>query len=340
MKLLIFTQKVDSLDPTLGFFHTWIKEIASRIESVEVICLQKGSFDLPTNVTVYSLGKEKGTSKLGYIVNLYHYLFLIHGSYDRVFVHMNQEYVLLAGLYWKFKKIPVYFWRNHPHGGFLTRLSVFLSTKVFATSKDSFTAKFSKTVIMPVGVDTEIFKPAPNILRKKFSVCMVGRVDPVKHVEMALETTQYLISSGTQISLTIVGNPSEKDSHYYAELQDYVAKHNLSLYVSFISAVSPDKLPEIYSAHEMCLNLTETGSFDKTIVEAAACGAVPIVSNTSLSDMLPKECITSATPQAIASSIRVFLDAHERLETVSKLEAFVTSQNLETLMEKFTKELE
>ena len=58
MRLLVFTQKLDSGDPVLGFFHTWLKELASRLESIEVICLEMGVFNLPKNVTVYSLGKE------------------------------------------------------------------------------------------------------------------------------------------------------------------------------------------------------------------------------------------------------------------------------------------
>ncbi len=113
MKLLVFTQKIDRNDPVLGFFHGWVVELSKHTESVSVICLGKGEFDLPSNVSVYSLGEERGVSKIGYVLNLYKYLGVISGSYDRVFVHMNQEYVLLAGLYWKIKNIPVYLWRNH-----------------------------------------------------------------------------------------------------------------------------------------------------------------------------------------------------------------------------------
>src|SRR3990167_8826480 len=139
MRLLIFTQKVDKNDSVLGFFHTWIKEFAKRADEVIVICLYKGEVDLPENITVYSLGKEVSNSqfsifkKIKYTISLFHYLFLIRGSYDNVFVHMNQEYVLLAGLYWRLKNIPIYMWRNHPRGNIFTRLAVWLSTKTFCT---------------------------------------------------------------------------------------------------------------------------------------------------------------------------------------------------------------
>src|SRR3989338_7648361 len=59
MKLLIITQKVNQEDSVLGFFHSWIREFASRFEEVTVICLEKGVYNLPENVEVFSLGKEE-----------------------------------------------------------------------------------------------------------------------------------------------------------------------------------------------------------------------------------------------------------------------------------------
>ena len=219
MKLLIITQKVDKNDPTLGFFHNWITDLAKRTESIKIICLEKGFFNLPQNVVVYSLGKEEGLSKASYIINFFQHLFSIHGQYNKVFVHMNQEYVLLAGLYWKLKRIPVYLWRNHPKGNILTRLAIILSTKVFCTSTGSFTARFKKTIIMPAGIDTAMFKPKEGTIRKKYSVCMVGRVSPVKHVELGLSAINQLVKSSGQISMTVVGSPGYEDAKYYEMLQ-------------------------------------------------------------------------------------------------------------------------
>ena len=71
MKLLILTQKVDKNDDVLGFFHGWILEFAKNYEKVTVICLYEGKHDLPENVKVLSLGKERGVSKLKYILNFY-----------------------------------------------------------------------------------------------------------------------------------------------------------------------------------------------------------------------------------------------------------------------------
>jgi glycosyltransferase involved in cell wall biosynthesis len=333
-KLLIFTQKVDSQDSVLGFFCGWITAMAKNFESVHVICLEEGKHNLPKNVTVYSLGKEQGANKFEYFVHFWEHLYVIRGKYDRVFVHMNQEYVILGGLCWKLSGIPVYMWRNHPHGDFMTRIAVSLCSKVFCTSRESFTARFKKTTIMPVGIDTNVFKPVPDVVRKKNSICMVGRIAPIKGIEFSLEAVKLLIDSGTQISLSIIGSPLTKDEEYYLALKKYVTDNNLSSYVQFTDAVSPDKLPEIYSNHEICLNLTPAGSFDKTIVESASCGAIPLVSNNSLKGMLPNPCVTERNPETIAHSIQNVLNTSVRLETKQELLKFAKSQSLSELIDK------
>ena len=344
MRLLVFTQKVDSKDPVLGFFQEWVQKMAERAKSVSVICLEKGDFDLPKNVVVYSLGKSRYQSKarygikFKYIFNLYKYLFLIRGSYDKVFAHMNEEYVLLAGWYWRLKNIPVYLWRNHPKGSLATRLAVWLSFKVFSTSKDSFTARFKKTVIMPVGYDETLYKPLPGVLRKKYSVLMLGRVSPVKRVDLALAAVRELVKSGGQVSLSIVGSAPVRDAGYYERLKKFVEENNLNGSVSFEPEVSKNEGPKIFNSHEVTLNLTESGSFDKTIAEAAACGSIPLVSNKSLADFLPRECITEPNPKSVAASIANLLDISERLELSLKLKPFIESQSLSTLMNKLFQE--
>ena len=106
MRLLVCTQKIDRNDPVLGFFHRWIEEFSKHYESLVVICLEKGEYVLPKNVKVLSLGKEKNklttnyllltTAKLKYVWNFYKCIFKFRRDYDAVFVHMNQEYVILG----------------------------------------------------------------------------------------------------------------------------------------------------------------------------------------------------------------------------------------------------
>ena len=101
MRLLVITQKVDREDPILGFFHRWVEELAKRYTEVSVICLEKGKYNLPPNVRVFSLGKEERKNKFLYVLKFFRLCFFKSLDYNSVFVHMNQEYVLLGGLFWK-----------------------------------------------------------------------------------------------------------------------------------------------------------------------------------------------------------------------------------------------
>ncbi|MEQ1500197.1 MAG: glycosyltransferase family 4 protein [Parcubacteria group bacterium] len=337
MKLLVITQKIDKNDPVLGFFHTWVEELSKVSESVNVICLEKGEFSFDNNVKVYSLGKEGSVSRLAYLLNFYKHLYKLRGEYDSVFVHMNQEYVLLGGLYWRLCGIPIYLWRNHPVGNFITTLAVGFATKVFCTAPNSFTASFKKTVIMPVGYDSKTIKSTEGTVRKKYSILMLGRVSPVKNIDLGVRAVDHLIKSGTQVSLSIVGSPPKRDINYYENLKKMVLDFGISNNVTFAGEVPKTKISEIFSGHEIFLNLTN--SFDKTVVESVACGTMPIVSNLSLGNFLPEVCITKDSPEEIAKSLQRLLNPTEQVKIKKDLEYFVESQSLDALVRKLNIEM-
>ncbi len=158
MKLLIITQAVDTNDTTLGFFHSWIERFARECESVIVICLKEGRHQLPPNVKVLSLGKERSEGRLGYVLNFYKYIFSEHGGYDAVFIHMNQEYALLGGLWWRLCNIPTALWYNHTYGSIISDIAAIFVRKVFYTSPFAYMAKKGKAIAMPAGIDTDFFK--------------------------------------------------------------------------------------------------------------------------------------------------------------------------------------
>ena len=140
MRLLITTQAVDLDDPILGFFHSWIKALSQNCASVHVICLKEGRYNLPSNVRVHSLGKEGGQSRLKYIWRFYKYIWTLRNEYDSVFVHMNQEYVLFGGKFWRFLGKRVVLWRNHKIGSVWTHVAAMLSNIVCYTSPSAYVA--------------------------------------------------------------------------------------------------------------------------------------------------------------------------------------------------------
>ncbi|MEX2033097.1 MAG: hypothetical protein WD889_00860, partial [Candidatus Colwellbacteria bacterium] len=94
--LLIITQKVDESDDLLGFFVDWIREFSKNFGEVFVITLAKGSYELPPNVHVFSLGKEKGGSRISRIFGFYGLLFKTMPKVGGVFAHMSPVFAIAS----------------------------------------------------------------------------------------------------------------------------------------------------------------------------------------------------------------------------------------------------
>ncbi len=351
MKLLILTQKIDKEDPILGFFHNWILELSKKFEKISVICLEKGEFNLPDNVKVFSLGKEKNIlsfsilkyllSRARYITNFYIYILGLHADYDAVFVHMNQEYIILGGFIWKVIGKKIYLWRNHPKGSLLTYIAVWFSNKVFCTSKSSFTSKFKKTVLMPVGINTDFFRQVFNgqqSIVNKNKILFLGRIAPIKNVHIFIKALAILNEKNINFEASIYGDSPVKDNKYYQLLKIMTDKLNLNEKVKFYKAVPNYKTPEIYNSYEIFINLTPAGSFDKTILEASACGAIPIVANKSLKGEIDDNLIlNSLEPNHLAEKIEFWIKEREnkKIEISKKLQKYVLeNHSLNILIDK------
>ncbi len=324
-KILVITQAVDQNDTVLGFFVGWLREFAARAESVEVICQRTAtpatsdvSSTLPKNITVYSLGKEKGMSKLRQAMRFYRLTIAHRSSYDSVFVHMNQEYILLGGLLWKIFGKEIMLWRNHPRGNWLTRIAVAFSNKVFYTSSQSFTAQFAKAQRMPAGIDLNLFAAKSeqaveqSITRKKNSILVFGRISPIKRVEMVIEACTLLKNSGHDIELSIIGDVLPKDNGYLQHMREIAEK--AGEWIHFDRGVPFAQAPDIYRRHEIFVNCTESGSFDKTVIEALASGMKVVTTNESMKDILPEGSYAENTAEAVAKAI-------EKLLTLGRFDA-------------------
>lgn len=286
MKLLIVTQKVNKNDPVLGFFHRWIIEFAKHFEFVTVICLEMGEHDLPSNVKVLSLGKEERQSRLQYLIHFYWYIRHERNNYDAVFVHMNQEYLILAGWLWRLAGKKVTMWRNHYEGSFLTDFAAMFCHKVFCTSKYSYTAKYKKTVIMPVGIDTELFKPVGSLNRVKNSILFLARIASSKRPDVLIDSLNILSEKRVDFTASIYGDPSKGGEEYYQSLKDKVVRCGLADQIIFHSGIPNHETSAVYSKHEIFVNLSPSGMYDKTIFEAMACGCLSISSNKNLDGMI------------------------------------------------------
>ena len=340
MRLLLITQVVDSTNSSLGFFHSWIEKLAQYFDSIDVICLFEGAHNLPENVRIHSLGKEKGRgSKLMYSVRFLRLIWTLRHQYERVFVHMNQEYVLLGGLYWKLTGKKIYFWRNHYAGSLLTRMAVALSSIVFCTSAYSYTAKFKKTKLMPVGVDIERFK-THTAEKKPRSILFLGRMTPSKKPDVLLEALILLANQGIDFTVTFCGPVLPEDSTYVNSLK----KRSLIIsdHVTFIDGVPHTETANIYSRHEIYVNLGASGMFDKTLFEAAASGCLVIATSDDFQKRMEHSyhvSIQTAAELAVTLAHFLSLTPEDRKRIQTEQSAVAEKEGLEILIKKVASDI-
>lgn len=293
MRLLITTQKMDERDPILGFMCGWVRAFAGAFDEITVICLEKGEAALPDNVRVFSLGKESGSSRIKYLRNFFRFLFRERSRYDAVFVHMNPEYAILGGLLWRLSGKKIALWYNHGSGGAKLRLAMALSNVVCHTSPYAASAGSKKSRRMPVGVDTDLFQEKESMDRHTapHRLLSLGRIAPIKRVECIVEAALALLAESETVELSVVGDALPGDSGYLKMIREKVARSPFAGKIVFRGGVGArDKVAALFQKSEFFLNASPAGLFDKTVFEAMATGAVPIVSSKAFAEILPPAC--------------------------------------------------
>ncbi len=336
--LLIITQKVDVNDQLLGFFIDWIDRFSKKFDKVTIFCLEKGEFILPENVNVISLGKDRNLSKLAQLFNFYKDIFQYRNQYDAVFVHMNPIWVVLGGFWWKIIKKKIFFW--YTSGGVTAKLKFAekLADTIFTASSESFRLSSKKVIVTGHGVNTELFKPSPNssqTMGGKLKILSVGRISPVKNYEVLVDAAKILKKKGVDFSVAMVGEaPLEKDKNYELKIKNKVKELNLENNFSFLGKVNHRELVPYYQSHDIFIHLSKTGSVDKVLLEAMACGMKVLSSSDSARSFLPGEFIFKENdPVELAQKVEVI---KERPVDPMLRNYVVENHNLDKLISKMS----
>lgn len=283
MRLLILTQAVDQNDADLGFFHHWIEKIAEKVDEVLVICLRKGEYHLPSNVTVLSLGKEHGASRLDYLKRLFRYIFCEH--YDHVFVHMNPEYLVLCGWWWRLRKKKVLLWYTHKAVNWRLRIAEKFATKIFTASTESFRLPSKKVEVVGHGIDAALFASFDRHMPiTEWNLLWVGRISPVKDLETVIRAVNELHKNHS-VALDIIGEPiTDIDREYQRVIEALVNELDITGTVRFRGSFTHEKMREKYGKHTALIHTSRTGSVDKVVLEAMASGLPVFTSSEAYAD--------------------------------------------------------
>ncbi len=139
----------------------------------------------------------------------------------------------------------------------------------------------------PPGISHELFHPGDNeAARARLGLeegplaLFVGRIQPLKGVDVALDAVALARQSIPGLRLLVVGGPSGIEGHVEAEqLRRRAADADLEGAVSFLAAQPHDSLVDFYRAADVVLCPSRSESFGLVAVEAQACATPVIAAN-------------------------------------------------------------
>jgi len=283
MRVLWFNLATDLDDPILGFTTSWIRAMAKRVEFIHVITMRKGRIEVPQNVRVYSVGKEKGYSEPRRVVELYRHLFHIlrQDRIDACFSHMIAIFTVLAAPVLKLKGIPIVTWYAHLHASRTLKLAHHLSDSMVSSLATAYPYKPEKLTVIGQGTDTDLFAPDGTLPEEPPMILCVGRLSPVKnHLPLLKAMVLLRVLWKKPFALVILGGPATpQDESYVQSLHDQVRALELQDFVRFEGPMPMASLPCWYRRCTLQVSMTATGSGDKVCWEGMSCGRPCLVAN-------------------------------------------------------------
>jgi glycosyltransferase involved in cell wall biosynthesis len=303
MKLLIITRKVDQSDERAGFFIDWLRVFAKNFNQLYVICQEKGrEVDLPKNVEIYSLGKEKGYGRIRQFILFHCFIVSLLKKVDGVFSHMMPVYAVVAGPWCRIYGKKLVQWYTHKKVNLMLRLASFWVDEFVTASVESFRMKTRRPVkIFGHGIDIGKFQN-PNvkcqindkIQNPKFIILAVSRISPVKNIDLIIKTAENIKLNEPELRekvlFQIIGGPGLlEQAGYMKELEREVHEKNLDGMVDFLGPLPQNEVIPYYQNCDLFVNFSETGSVDKVVLEAMAAGKLVLTSNIAFKKILPME---------------------------------------------------
>jgi glycosyltransferase involved in cell wall biosynthesis len=320
VNVLVLNIRTDVDDAALGFTTAWINSLAKRCRHITVITMYSGHVDVAPNVSVYSLGKERGYSKVRKFVEFYKLVFALVRR-ERIHVCFAQMTPLLAVLFapiGKARRIPILLWYAHKSVPLALHIAHPLVDRCVASTPEGFRLNSHKVFFVGQGIDTSVFRPpasmAPDYETRWLSV---GRLAPIKHVREMIQAVALVRGLGFDVRLALVGGAiTGEDRAYQLSLETLCQELRLQNTVEFHGPVPFRNIRFFYRQAGLFVNLSDSGSLDKAILESMASGCIPVSRNEAFQELAVGhglcQLIPGPGPEGVAECMAGLLTVHVR----------------------------
>ena len=291
----MITPKVDPADDLFGHVNGWATALAARVERLYVVALWPGRPALPANARFATLGKpadEGGagslSSRAGWLARLQRIVarLCLRNEIDAVLAHMGPAFAVAAAPIARLTGRPTFLWYAHGHVSPLLRLAHLLVDGVGTSTPDGFRIASPKVTITGQGIDLDRFRPAETWPGSE-RLLSVGRFSPVKRYETLIDAlAEPGLAGRDDLNAELVGGVhSHVEADYLEALRSRVRARGLERRVRFVEGLPHAEIVPTYQGATLFATASVTGSLDKVVLEAAACGLPPIVCNPAFQEL-------------------------------------------------------
>ncbi|MBU2472905.1 glycosyltransferase family 4 protein, partial [Patescibacteria group bacterium] len=292
--------------------YNWVKKIGQRLEKLYVITWQKSEQksergDLPKNIEIISLFGNKFLK----IFILQFKLLKILPKVNGVFCHQNPEYTILSAFLAKLFRKKIISWYAHGYIGWKLHLVNWLADKILTSSDKGCRLKNRKKIeVIGQGIDIDYFNGQSKEDNQQgcFRILSLGRISPAKDYKTLINAIEILIKERNikNIEVQIIGGPVlKKEQKYFDDLKKIIKEKNLEKYIEFLGPISHNQILSYYQSCDLFINLSQTGSMDKVVLEAMACKRLVLTCNEAFIDFLDDQrfIFEKKNPQDLAQKI-------------------------------------
>jgi glycosyltransferase involved in cell wall biosynthesis len=338
MHVLVFNIRMDAADTALGFTTTWINGLAERFERVSVVTIHQGKLRVCDNVSVYSLGGEGDATRTARVRTLYRVLRSISSSHpiDACFQHMTLRLALLVAPIMKKRRVPTLLWYAHGASGLELRLAERVVERCVTSTPSGFGIPSAKLSIIGQGIDIRAFVPPEQVSDSyRQTIVSIGRITAAKRLDDALRAVARLRETGhPHVRFDVIGGPiTDADRAWLEDVRALSASLGLSDAVRFRGPVGHAEIHRYYHRGAVFLNLGETRSLDKAILESMASGCIPVSRNESFRAIADKHGIGFLVPGAGSEEVARVLQQElqrpdaQRVELSRRLRGIVVEEH-------------
>lgn len=202
-----------------------------------------------------------------------------------------------------------------------------------------------KVVMIPNGIHpSEIGLIHPDLPEVKhwqthpLKLLFIGRLDPVKGMDILLESLRLLRQEKINVSLTIVGIGRPKD---YESITSFVTQHGLGSVVKTIQSQPRNQLAIHYADSHLVVVPSRDEALPTVVLEAMACGRPVVGTNVSGIDFLIQDgktgiIVAPNSPSALANALAYLNSDREEMasmanESLKRAQQFDWKSNIDAL---------